>query len=92
MNFVDKDGTTKVYIPVHPWSNILRVITIALRIIWANRRSSDTAYRHCRSSITFLTNESLRKEPQGYAFQVYMRKNNRACRDGPEIQFSIYLI
>ena len=19
MNFVDKDGTTKVYIPVHPW-------------------------------------------------------------------------
>ena len=20
MNFVDKDGTTKVYIPVHPWS------------------------------------------------------------------------
>ena len=21
MNFVDKDGTTKVYIPVHPWKN-----------------------------------------------------------------------
>ena len=20
MNFVDKDGTTKVYIPVHPWA------------------------------------------------------------------------
>ena len=20
MNFVDKDGTTKVYIPVHPWT------------------------------------------------------------------------
>ena len=21
MNFVDKDGTTKVYIPVHPWKS-----------------------------------------------------------------------
>ena len=22
MNFVDKDGTTKVYIPVHPWITV----------------------------------------------------------------------
>ena len=23
MNFVDKDGTTKVYIPVHPWGSLV---------------------------------------------------------------------
>ena len=23
MNFVDKDGTTKMYIPVHPWTTLM---------------------------------------------------------------------
>ena len=38
MNFVDKDGTTKVYIPVHPWNftGCLLVLQISFRLsgIW----------------------------------------------------------
>ena len=26
MNFVDKDGTTKVYIPVHPWQFLSSIV------------------------------------------------------------------
>ena len=40
MNFVDKDGTTKVYIPVHPWNTLLYLtevlqneINVAVRVI-----------------------------------------------------------
>ena len=33
MNFVDKDGTSKVYLPVHPWmSNHMKIITFVANI------------------------------------------------------------
>ena len=43
MNFVDKDGTTKVYIPVHPWMAVWELqgrecnVNQVLRMIFVRR-------------------------------------------------------
>ena len=51
MNFVDKDGTTKVYIPDHPWfacpDNICSVLWLSVQCTVRYRQCTWEYHQYC---------------------------------------------
>ena len=58
MNFVDKDGTTKVYIPVHPWS--------LSRLLKSSNTKRKCKQLFCMNCLQGFTQESSRDQHEVY--------------------------